>query len=230
MRRLGGGDIRTINKTRRVSGSISLPLPGRWRTNIEVGLGRAAIRSETTSPLPGDDLLFALTGRAPADGRPPLDPLGDWAQFEAALESYADRRTTSLAPMSRLRNFALRVAGPVLDLPGGAATLTLLAEDRRETVASTDATVYLSSAEPLTLPLPRLTQRVRSVYGEARVPLTSDRALLSRLELQLAMRRDWTRSTCLGLRPSSTGTRPALPMRTARLCTRWASGFHRFPA
>jgi outer membrane receptor protein involved in Fe transport len=197
VRTLGGGDALTVNETRRVTASIGVPLPGKWRANAEVGLGRAAARSETTNPLAVADLISGLSGRAPLNGGSALDPLGDWAQFEAALASYADRRTSILPPSSRLRNFTLRVAGPVLDLPGGTATLSLLAEERRETVAAADAQLYLGS-ELLSLQLPRLAQRVRSVYGEARVPLTADRGLLSRLELQLALRQDWTRSTLPG--------------------------------
>jgi iron complex outermembrane receptor protein len=97
----------------------------------------------------------------------------------------------------------------MLTLPGGPLTLSLLAEERHERIGASRFYLPISGPDsPADVPLPRVSTRARSVYGELRAPLTdrdSGPAGLKGLELQLAVRRDETRLTLpANLRPDET--------------------------
>ena len=183
-----------LNKMLHYTAGLILPLPGGWRANAEYGGGRARSRDDALTSALGNGYVQAFGGQ-PLSGKPPLDPLGDWAAYLAALSSYQVLSGFQTDQTNKFRDIDLRVAGSLLSMPGGQATLTLLAEERRETVGASHALISFNGMPAGTLSLPRFTQRVRSVYGEARLPLTSGRGLLSHLELQLAVRRDWTSIT-----------------------------------
>ena len=188
---------RTVNAMQRVTAGLIVPLPGRWRANAEFGQGRASVSQATVQTALSSDFYNALYFERVYPDRPRLDPLGDWSQFQAALASYTSSNTNTLHQTDRYNTYSLRLAGPVVRLAGGPATLTLLAQQRRESVAATQF-FYNFGGLPLTLNVPRVAQQVRSLYGEARLPLTRDAGLLSNLDVQLALRQDWTRSTLPG--------------------------------
>ncbi|WP_185965013.1 TonB-dependent receptor [Glacieibacterium frigidum] len=194
---LGVALERTINDTQRLTASLTVPLPGRWRANAEIGRGHARAATLATVTGETDDLFLALYRDVTPAGKPVLRPLGDWDEFTTAIGSYAKARATTSGQSDRFRNLALRLAGPVLQLAGGPAALTLLAENRRETIAESQTLLFFSD-EPIVFNLPRVARKVQSLYGEGRLPLTADAGLFSRLELQLALRHDWTRTTLPG--------------------------------
>ena len=189
-----GTTSQVITDTSRYTVGLIVPLPGKWRASAEFSGGRARVTQAENSTASGSDFFNAFYLGTPAPGKPALDPLSDWGQFEQALPLYKSPYSISGSQSDKLRDFSARLAGPLIDLPGGKATLTLLAEDRRETVDSSIEYLNLGGFE-LTLTEPRVAQQVRSLYAEARLPLTRSGGFLDRLELQLALRRDWTRQT-----------------------------------
>ncbi|TRW17213.1 TonB-dependent receptor [Glacieibacterium frigidum] len=188
-----GTGIDTVSRitTTRYTIGLLTPLSGDWKMNLEYNGGGTRSLFTTTSVLGSGDLFDAIFfGQVP--GKPALDPLADWASFVAAAPAYLGRSTSVAPRTNEFDDATLRVAGPVANLPGGAMTLTLLGEARRE-VTARSVTSQISEAFRFTSPYPRIEQRVLSLYGETRVPLFADRGLLSGLEFQLAVRQDWIR-------------------------------------
>lgn len=190
------GDV--LIKTRRYTAGLIVPLPGGWRANVEYGGGRARNRTDLTNAFLANGFYPAFALGQPLPGLPPLDPFGDFTQFQAALQAYAVSSSQKSDQSNKFRDANLRVAGNLVDLPGGPATLTLLAEQRREKVEASQFALTLQGSPTGSLLLPRVVQRAESLYGEARLPVAGDGGLLSRLELQLAVRQDWTHITLPG--------------------------------
>ena len=193
-----GVESEVLNETLRYTAGVIVPLPFDWRASAEYGGGRARTRVDGTSSIVGNGFVQAFSYGSPLTGSPPLDPLGDWTRFQTALQAYAVETGQLTAPTNAFRDLNVRVAGPVIDLPGGPLNLTLLAEERRESVKASKFVLSFGGQPSATLNVPRIAQRVRSIYGEARLPLTDRFGPLSKLELQLAVRRDWTRVTLPG--------------------------------
>jgi outer membrane receptor protein involved in Fe transport len=187
---------RTQTTTTRATGGLIIDLPAAWKLNADYTVGKAEVRSVRTEHGVDNDYINALGGYTPA-GLPALFPLGDQQTFLKALNAYRRDATISYTQSNIFRVVSARLAGTVMDLPGGPLTLSLLAEDRREHVPT--ATLGGSTSLGYLVDLPNnVTQTVRSYYAEARAPLVSrddGPRLLSGLELQLAARRDAVRST-----------------------------------
>ena len=184
-------------KTQMWRGTLGLiaDLPGGWAANADYAFGRAAsdlfIRRIVTSRAYGN----AIRNGRPDPGLAPLDPLGDWAAFVAASATYLDDLSYSVRLVNRFTDASLRLAGPIATLPGGPLTLTLLGESRREHVPPAKAT-YVAEVSGQVVTTPDRSLRVRSAHAELRAPLVPDssRSFLRGLELQLAARRDLSRT------------------------------------
>jgi outer membrane receptor protein involved in Fe transport len=128
---------------------------------------------------------------------PALDPLGGWPSVSAASSAYLTSGGFRLRQENRFSDATIRLAGPVVGLPGGPMTLTLLGETRREHVPAsleTSTGLFGDGGVPIT----QLTQDVQSAYAELRAPLSPPDAaafFLRGLELQLALRYDRTTAT-----------------------------------
>jgi outer membrane receptor protein involved in Fe transport len=170
-------------------------LPGGWAANADYAFGRAAsdlfIRRIVTSRAYGN----AIRDGRPEPGRPPLDPLGDWATFVAASAAYLESLSTSVRLENRFTDASFRLAGPLATLPGGPLTLTLLGESRREHVRPA-IVAYSSELFKQAVTTPDRSLRIRSAHAELRAPLVPDsgRAFFRGLEVQLAARQDSTRT------------------------------------
>lgn len=187
---------RNRTTTTRATGGLIIDLPATWKLNADYTVGEAEVRSIRTQHSIDGDYFAALEGTPPA-GLPALFPLGDYQTFLKALDSYRRDITGSYTRSNIFRVVSVRLAGTVMDLPGGPLTLSLLAEDRREHVPTAILGGDTSLAFPEGLPN-NVTQSVRSYYAEARAPLVSrddGPRLLSGLELQVAARRDAVRAT-----------------------------------
>lgn len=187
---------RNRTTTTRATGGLIIDLPATWKLNADYTVGEAEVRSIRTQHSIDGDYFAALEGTPPA-GLPALFPLGDYQTFLKALDSYRRDITGSYTRSNIFRVVSARLAGTVMDLPGGPLTLSLLAEDRREHVPTATLGGDTSLAFPEGLPN-NVTQTLRSYYAEARAPLVSrddGPRLLSGLELQLAARRDAVRAT-----------------------------------
>jgi outer membrane receptor protein involved in Fe transport len=183
---LGDETSYTIETSRWSAGAI-VDLPGGWKGTADYTLGRSTYRRDMRGADIG--ILTAIASGEPgADGEPPLAPFGDWSAFVAALPAYSRSREEQVHLKGRLLDASIRLSGPLLALPGGPLTATLLGEDREDRVSGSQ--IVLSS-KPLALPA--RVQRVRSGYFELRAPLGASDAgslLLRGLEVQLAVRHD----------------------------------------
>ncbi|MET3666071.1 TonB-dependent receptor [Caulobacter sp. 1776] len=182
----------------RLTGGLIAPLPGRWQASADYTVGRSLldIRREGRTVLStiGNPLWDGFVG---AHGQAPVIPLGDYASLRSAMMAY----TVPLAEHSRLTtqfsSGVIRAAGPLVTLPGGPLTATLLGEVRRERMPGTEIS-SLGEGGLFKTPTPDRIQRVTSAYVELRAPLLprDSRVVLARgLELQLALRRDGVRTT-----------------------------------
>ncbi len=179
----------------RYTAGLVVPLPWRWRANLEYtgGLARDATRTAINNL--GDYLYLAYSYGQPFGGRRALDPLGNWAEFVDALGSYARTGFTSVTRTTHSDDTILRLAGPLFRLPGGTATLALQGEARSERIAAAPYHMFDSGTFAFDLHLPRLVQSTSSLAGELRLPVGGDHGLLRKLELQLALRGDRVRTT-----------------------------------
>ncbi len=92
-----------------------------------------------------------------------------------------------------MSDLSVRLAGPVVRLPGGDLTLTVLGETRRERAPASHGLIDIPDFFTIDVELPDRTRRVTSGYAELRAPLASPDAelfFLRGLELQLAARYD----------------------------------------
>ncbi|QXQ08056.1 TonB-dependent receptor [Sphingosinicellaceae bacterium] len=179
----------------RYTGGLIAALPRQWRANLEYTGGFARQTSRTARNSSGDYRYLAYSYGTPVAGRATLDPLGDWGAFVAALNSYGRTERSFSRQVSRLNDGTLRLAGPLLDLPGGPATLSLSAEQRREHTAASTYTLADTGTSRLSINLPRIIQRTGSLLGELRLPISGAGGLLRNLEVQLALRRDTVKTT-----------------------------------
>ncbi|WP_404334488.1 TonB-dependent receptor plug domain-containing protein [Sphingomonas sp. MMS12-HWE2-04] len=173
----------------RLTGGVIVELPAAWRAEGDYSRG-SGVNSYVAK---GRQLTLA--GLAAYYSGAVGNPLGNYSEFIQSFDGlFGDDRTSAYA-RNDFDNASIRVAGPVLSLPGGGLTATLLFEQRRERVTDTSRTSYSPLVETSVFEtLPRYAQRTRSIYGELRAPLIDPRAgfrLLRGLEAQLAIRRDW---------------------------------------
>jgi outer membrane receptor protein involved in Fe transport len=190
------GPVRNRLSTVRLSGGAIVHLPGGWSADANVAWGwvRNVVDSDTFTL--GPDAITSVFGAPGPGGEPALNPFGDWAAFVAALQAYKGPDILHGRRDNRFEDDSLRLAGPAYSTRAGPVSLSLLAERRLEDVPV--APVDQNIGTPTTLNLPAFSQEVWSLYGELRAPIVPRDAgprLLRRLELQLAARYDWIRTT-----------------------------------
>ena len=174
-------------ETSRWSAGMIVELARGWKASADYTFGRT-LYDRTAQRTSAGILMAVGSGQPGPNGEPPLSPFGDWAALVAALPAYTIPGGNKISLDGRLQDASLRLSGPLLQLPGGPLTATVLAEDREDRVAAARTELYGQS-----LNLPARTQRVRSGYVELRAPLgaaDADNLLLRGLEAQLAVRHD----------------------------------------
>lgn len=183
---------------RRVTGGLIASLPRRWQASADYTVGRSLLDSRRDGMTISSSIGGALgNGLAGARGQAPVIPLGDFAALQAATLAYAVPSGEHSRLETQFSSGVVRAAGPVISLPGGPLTATLLGEVRRERIPETE---YVSYGEGGTLKTvtPDRVQRVKSGYVEFRAPILARDARFAPargLELQLALRHDDVETT-----------------------------------
>lgn len=171
--------------TFRVATGAILRLGRGWSAELDLSYGRASDtqRSPVLAPVTRDNV---------AD----IDLFDTGAQIKSLWPSFQD--DTVQRQVNNLVDVNLRLSGPVVALPAGEATVTVLGEYRREHQPNAYAPFTDYDTNAVTLyPIGSQTQSVGSAYAELRAPLFDrDAAMPVRgLELQLAGRVDGQTST-----------------------------------
>jgi outer membrane receptor protein involved in Fe transport len=183
---------------RRLTGGLIAPLPGRWQASADYTVGRSLLEIRRDGRILissiGAPLWDGLTGPR---GQAPVIPLGDYAGLRSAMAAYTLPNSSHSRQTPQFSSGVVRAAGPVIALPGGPLTATLLGEVRRERMPETEI-LGLAEGGATRTRTPDRVQRVSSGYVELRAPLLardSGLAPLRGLELQLALRRDEVETT-----------------------------------
>lgn len=173
---------------RALAGAI-IRLPGDWAAAADLVWSRSTLSAYTTSFVLNSSFNTALTAGT-------VDVLRDLNATPIDYTPYRLPSPNSIVDPTDLEflDATLRLSGPALTLPAGPLTVTGLVEWREETApeARIRQTLNASGATAIVL-LPERSQTVRSVYGEARVPIFSDRngmPLARELDFVLAARLD----------------------------------------
>jgi outer membrane receptor protein involved in Fe transport len=194
---------RRTQESGRLTAGLILALPKGWSASADfaVGFSREEVK-EAGSTLSGAYAIAVQTGNPGPDGLPSIDPLGSWADVEAASSLYLQPIESTAAPRSTFKDGNMRIAGTIFRSPGGPVTLTLLGQRRSESLPP------YRNFELGALPTPGakgpFRQVVSSAYAELRAPLIdADARLLPGLELQAAARYDHSATTFpkLSVRP-----------------------------
>lgn len=174
---------RSENNNRRAVGGIIFRLPWKWTGEMDYTWNRVKFGFQ------GNGALLATAASAVSNGT--INILRDINAYPVDMLPYVATLGTPNGPfVSTLKDTTLRLAGPVLTLPGGDVQATVSAEhledelaEGAQTITGTVVNVY-----------PPRARRVDSAYAEFRVPLVSaanqSRPFLHDLELQLAVRQD----------------------------------------
>jgi outer membrane receptor protein involved in Fe transport len=193
---LGPRSIRQQSTVARISGGLIIRLPGGWSANGDYTAGRATAARIVLFSRGSDDLQSGLQFGTPrSDGRI-VDPLGPWDDLMSALAAYTAEGSSSSRLKNNFSDASLRLAGPVVNLPGGPMTTTFLLERRQEKIP--DALEVSRSSKPDRVRETKIFERsqlVTSAYGELRAPLTAEGGLLGDLQIQLALRYDLSLSS-----------------------------------
>ncbi|MBV8688047.1 MAG: TonB-dependent receptor [Alphaproteobacteria bacterium] len=172
-----------VDSARYTAGLIA-PLPFGWRGIAEATLGRLKASDLTT--LNHQWSGFFDTGQ--------LDIFGDWKQFQAGIASSFNNAFFGDRARNRYDEQSLRLAGPLFHTAAGPATLTLLAERRRESIPSSTSSTFFGAIGPDISESKTASRGLtnRSVYAELRSRLFGDGAFapVRDLEIQLALRHD----------------------------------------
>jgi outer membrane receptor protein involved in Fe transport len=179
--------------TSRYTAGLVADLPGRWRGTLEASIGSARLTSRHQDENYYEDPFYLFVG--PPYG-PELRPFGTWAEFQTAVSAYRSSTKSSFKPRNKFGAQSLRLAGPLFQTPAGQATLTLLAERRREHVPSYTGTLSAFDTETpfqFEYRIAERTDRTTSAYAELRAPILgpdSSFVPLRSFEVQLAARHD----------------------------------------
>jgi len=192
-------DEKTVTvDVRRATAGLIAPLPGQWQASADYSVGRSLLEYQREGTVLTSDIGNALwNGLTGARGQAPVIPLGDFSALRSAAAAYAVPSTEHSRLTTQFSDAVLRAAGPVLALPGGPLTATVLAEVRRERMPETTYRVSGQGGPSMSL-TPDRTQLVKSGYAELRAPLVGRDAAFAPargLELQLALRRDDVETT-----------------------------------
>jgi iron complex outermembrane receptor protein len=231
---LSGLDPSARNVTRTARGSVGViaELPRGWKFNADYSVGRASVSAVLDEPFYRLDYYTAVATGQSVGGGGIVDPLGGGQALAGALASYTTKGQAIYAQTNHFRDRSLRLAGPIADLGGGPLTLTLTAEDRRDHIPPSSASVPVPGlADPLVVPLQGLIQTSRYYYGELRAPLT-DRydgpAGLKGLEFQLALRHETGREQP-PIDPASVGPSDTAPQHAIQSTSVYTAGFKLYP-
>lgn len=215
---------RNTAKTARASLGGVVELARDWKLNADYSIGRASI----DAGLVQQDLAAAYYAGL-ASGQ--IDPLGGQQAFLASVAKVTVPSHSTFMQSNRFKDVSLRLAGPLMDLGGGPMTLTLTAEDRRETVPSSTAHISSGGFGAIDLVIDGLVQSTRQYYGELRAPLADRYAGpkgLKGLELQLALRQETSRQGP-PTNASPSGLTKAVTERNSQSSTLYTAGFKAFP-
>ena len=227
------GRQRSWTRTTRLTGGLIGDLPGGWKADLDYSWARAQLREAASGVNLTDDFYDAINdGRPSATGGAAIDPLAGRAAFLAAVAPFHFDSHSAGSQSTHFDDLSLRLAGPLVDAPGGPVTLSLLAESRRERMSPSTYQFAVSGVEGLvSLPLPSVSTRTRSVYVELRAPIgnrESGPVVLRGLEFQLALRRDSYRPVLEGRYFNLDGEdRP--PVRLHYNPTVYTAGLRAFP-
>jgi outer membrane receptor protein involved in Fe transport len=179
---------RTNFNSQRFTAGVIASLPRQWKMTAEATFGGTDYSYDFDDKYLGS---FPAVADVPAP-----NPLGNWDAFLSAASAYRNRNHDYWSSHDRYREQSLRLAGPIIRTAAGAATLTLLAEHRDETVPAFVKSYYTDAfGDPETdlFSIPSRSTDTKSLYAELRAPIFGDSApfpLVKRLELQLAIRYD----------------------------------------
>lgn len=183
---------------RRLTGGLIATLPKGWRGSADYTVAKALQDTGRDGMITTYGLTSALWDGFPgAGGQAPVIPLGDFSALQPAAMAYAVPYAEHGRMITQFSSGVVRAAGPVLDLPGGPLTATLLGEIRRERMPESQFVAVGENGGFKSVTADRM-QRVRSGYVELRAPLLPRDlrfAPARGLELQLAVRRDDVRTT-----------------------------------
>jgi iron complex outermembrane receptor protein len=166
----------------RVLGGVIVSLPGKWHAEMDYTWTK--VRHEASGVLPvsnGADTAAILTGA--------VDVLRDTRANPIDLSPFMTPGREELLQKVTFQDAALRLAGPVMELPAGPLTVSTLIEHRREAFADTTQVSPIGGS----LFYPSRSATASSAYVETRVPVFSARNRVTgvqELEVQLAARVD----------------------------------------
>ncbi len=192
-----GGDVDTESQTLKIGGGVMVRLPHEWTLQAGYDWGRSRYRDSYSLFVFTDDGRAALS-----DGR--LDILRD---VEAHPLDYSPYYFTP-SPNQRfptpretvLTDATLRLAGPVLALPGGSIVFSTLLERREQELQASVRELNIFPDTPNYSYYPSRGQKTDSAYVEVTAPLisaTNARRLARALDLQASYRRDETSTTAV---------------------------------
>jgi outer membrane receptor protein involved in Fe transport len=181
---------RVISDTARLSSGLIVDLPAGWNGSADYTIGLSRVKSVLQGPNAGSRYNNALRRGTPTGGLPAIDPLGDWERLVASSALYLDEFGIRSGARNNFREASVRLAGPLVRSEAGPVVLSLLAQQRVETVPPPSLSLTLGN-NVFSAELPRRKQGVTSGYAELRAPLfPADAEVLPGLELQLAARYD----------------------------------------
>lgn len=182
-------------ETLRAAGGVIVRLPGDWTGAMEYTWSRFDRQNVATAPIvgdpdgpgPGASVTTALQSGA-------LDVVRDLNQFPLNYSPYFMPPDNSFGEtITTLNDIALRASGPVLELPGGDATLSALAERRTEKAPRTFQDSMGFSGATTSVLSWEAEQQVDSYYLEAQVPVVgagNAMPVLQEFQVQASVRHD----------------------------------------
>jgi outer membrane receptor protein involved in Fe transport len=172
-------DYSSVLVTERITAGLIVHPFGRWTADVDVTAGQSLERFQQPS-------VATFIN---------VDPFMGLSVLESGINSTARRSDSVTKYSNTLDDWNVRLGGPLLALPGGPLSLTLLGEDRSErTPAATTFFVGHAIIVPY-YPSESAQEEAESAYAELRAPLTGPNMKvvpLRALELQLAVRFDRT--------------------------------------
>ncbi len=167
-------ESRFKSTTVRATGGLIVRLPHRWSGEVDYGWSRSRVESSATFfVLDAEGQASLGNGLPAADGRPALNVLQESNTFPLDFSPYLLPSPNSfIGPYDAiLKDATLRLSGPVLDLPGGALSLSALIAHREEAIKDTITRTLSSFRTTFYSFYPERTQDADSFYLEARAPL-----------------------------------------------------------
>jgi len=188
------GPVLNRTLTRRGTAGLIARLSAGWMASADYSLSLSTLRLEDDRRQPNIYAgIVAALDMPLLYGTPAISPFWSGADFLKAYGSYRQPGGYLIKQQDRLQDFNLRASGPLLRLPGGPLTMTVLAEARTERapLGARLGYSYLPDAFAHTL-TPGLEQTNGSLYAEWRAPLVSAQAKgpWRGLEAQLSVRTD----------------------------------------